>query len=61
LKVAKATKDPYKMGRKLLPEVFTPKELEECSCVPGSRGKPQANMTKLSALLGLQYTWLCVQ
>jgi len=52
LKVARATKNPQKMGRKLLTEFCTPMELQECGCVPSTKNKrPAANTEKLNALL----------
>ena len=56
LKVAKKQPTAYKMGRKLLPEFFEPKELSTCSSVPPKPGKlarPQADKHKLDLLLGI--------
>jgi hypothetical protein len=42
LDAAKKAQNPFKMGRKLLPEFFTDQELSQCSCVP-SKSRPQVN------------------
>ena len=57
-KLAMASKKncPYKMGRALLPEFFTPDELKKCSTVQQRAGqipRPQADHVKLQCVLGM--------
>ena len=55
VRAAKAKKCPYKMGRALLPEFFTPDELKMCSTVgtkAGRKPRPQADSGKLQSLIG---------
>ena len=55
LAAAKKTPDTFKVGRKLLPEFFTPAELPTNTCLPTKLGKarrPLADQEKLDLLLG---------
>ena len=55
LAAAKKAPNAFKMGRKLLPEFFTPAELSTNTCVPTKPGKarrPLADQEKLDLLLG---------
>ena len=55
LNLARKTKDPYRMARKLLPEFYSLNELKTCSCVPLRPGKescPQVDKIRLKLLLG---------
>lgn len=65
LQAAKRCGNSYKMARRLLPEFFTPQELQTCTCVPPRSGckvvRPQANGTKLGLLLCEYCNLVCMQ
>ena len=55
LHMARGKSCPYKMGRALLPEFFTPDELKTCTTVKqraGQTPRPQADNNKLECVLG---------
>ena len=55
LALARRKKCPYKMGRALLPEFFTPEEMRTCTTVAargGQQSRPPADPEKLQHLLG---------